>query len=138
VLDGAVRSSSHPCSFNPEETDPGKTVIGGSVDPRAYLDLMLKKKILTPAGNRTPTPRRPVHRLAAIFFINELYIILKLFLISSIHKLKSNSSRTSNKNSDRNHSCGSLVMTCLIILFNYNKTSFLLCFGMHINVVLVL
>lgn len=58
--------------------------------------------------------------------------------ISFIHKLKGNSNLTSKKNADRNHSCGSRVMTCFIILFNYHKISFLVCFYVYINVVLEL
>jgi hypothetical protein len=58
--------------------------IGGWVVPRAGLSVTLKKQILTPAGNRTPTPRRPAHSLAILFLINKLYIILKLCVLALV------------------------------------------------------
>jgi hypothetical protein len=50
-------SASHPGHFTPREGGPGTHWIGGWVGPRAVLDAVVKRKIPSPAGNRTLEPR---------------------------------------------------------------------------------
>jgi hypothetical protein len=54
ALDGAKWSVSCPCRFTPRERAPGTQWIGGWVGPRAGLDTVVKRKIPSPAGTRTP------------------------------------------------------------------------------------
>jgi hypothetical protein len=53
VLDGGESSPSRLGRFTPRESALGAHWIGGWVDPRAVLDAVVKRKISSPAGNRT-------------------------------------------------------------------------------------
>jgi hypothetical protein len=53
TLDGGEWSASRPERFTPRERTPGTHWIGGWVGPRAVLDTVVKRKIPSPAGNRT-------------------------------------------------------------------------------------
>jgi hypothetical protein len=54
--DGGEWSGSRPGRFTPRERAPGTPRIGGWVGPRAGLDAVVKRKIPSPAGNRTLEP----------------------------------------------------------------------------------
>jgi hypothetical protein len=56
ALEGGERSASLPGRFTPRERVPGTPWIGGCVGPRAVLDAVVKRKIPSPAGNRTLEP----------------------------------------------------------------------------------
>jgi hypothetical protein len=57
ALAGGEWSASHPGRFTPAERASGTHCIGGSVDPRAGMDGLEKRKFLHPPGLGTPTPR---------------------------------------------------------------------------------
>jgi len=50
-VDGSEWSAPRPI---PGERTPGIHLIGGWMDTRASLDVVVKRKILSPAGNQTP------------------------------------------------------------------------------------
>jgi hypothetical protein len=52
TLDGGEWQASRPGHFSLRESDPGTHWIGGWVGPRAVLDTVVKRKVLSPAGNR--------------------------------------------------------------------------------------
>jgi hypothetical protein len=54
---GGEWSASLPGRLTPRERTPATHWIGGWVDPRAVLDAVVKRKIPSPAGNRTLGPR---------------------------------------------------------------------------------
>jgi hypothetical protein len=54
VLDGGDLLASHPGRFTPSEGAPSTHWIGRWVGPSTSLDAVGKRKILTPAENRTP------------------------------------------------------------------------------------
>jgi hypothetical protein len=54
ALDGSELSASRPGRFTPREGAPGTHSVGGWVGPRDGLDMVSKRKIPSPAGNRTP------------------------------------------------------------------------------------
>jgi hypothetical protein len=58
ALDGGEWSASRPDRFTPKERAPGTHWIGGSVGPRAVLDLVVKRKI--PSPRRESNPRTPI------------------------------------------------------------------------------
>jgi hypothetical protein len=58
ALDGDEWSASHPGRFTPRERAPGTHWIGGWVGPRAVLDAVVKRKILSP--RRESNPRTPI------------------------------------------------------------------------------
>jgi len=48
ALDGSEWSASRLCRFTPRERAPVTHWVGGYVDPRAGLDAVVKRKILSP------------------------------------------------------------------------------------------
>jgi hypothetical protein len=58
ALDGGEWSASRPGRFTPKERACGTHWIGGSVDSRAVLDAVVKRKI--PSPRRESNPRTPV------------------------------------------------------------------------------
>jgi hypothetical protein len=65
ALDGGERSASRPGRFTPRERAPGTHWIGGCVGPRAVLDVVVKRKILSPrreSKSRTPIVQPLVQR----------------------------------------------------------------------------
>jgi hypothetical protein len=60
ALDRGEWSASHPGRFTPRERAPGTHWIGGWVDPRAFLDAVVKRKI--PSPRRESNPRTPIVR----------------------------------------------------------------------------
>jgi hypothetical protein len=57
VLNEGEWSDSHSCRLTPGETTPCTNFTGGWVGPKAGLDVMEKRKLLIPIGNRTPAHR---------------------------------------------------------------------------------
>jgi hypothetical protein len=57
ALDGGALSASRPERFTSRERAPGSDWIGSWVGPRAVLGAVVKRKIPSPAGNRTLEPR---------------------------------------------------------------------------------
>jgi hypothetical protein len=57
ALDGGEWSASRPGRFTPTERAPGTHWIEGWVGSRAVLEAVAKRKIPSPAGNRTLEPR---------------------------------------------------------------------------------
>jgi hypothetical protein len=57
--DGGEWSASRPGRFTTRERAPSTHCTGGWVGPRAVLDTVVKRKILSPAGNRTLEHRSP-------------------------------------------------------------------------------
>jgi hypothetical protein len=60
ALDGGEWSVSRPGRFTPRERTPCTHCNGGWVGPRAGLDALVKRKIPSPAGNRTLEPQSVV------------------------------------------------------------------------------
>jgi hypothetical protein len=62
VLDGSEWSASRPGRFTPRERAPGTHWIGGWVGPRAVLDAVVERKILSPRqeSNSRTTVVQPV------------------------------------------------------------------------------
>jgi hypothetical protein len=58
ALDGDEWSASRPGCFTPRERAPGTHWIGGWVDPRAFLNAVVKRKI--PSPRREANPRTPI------------------------------------------------------------------------------
>jgi hypothetical protein len=58
ALDGGDLSASRPGRCTPRERVPGTYCIGGWVDPRAVVDAVVKRKILSP--RRKSNPRTPI------------------------------------------------------------------------------
>jgi hypothetical protein len=56
ALDVGEWSASRPGRFTPRERAPGTHWIGGWVGPSAVLDAVMKRKIPSPAVNRTLEP----------------------------------------------------------------------------------
>jgi hypothetical protein len=48
ALDGGEWSASQPGHFTPKKSAPGTHWIGGWVGPRANLDVVVKRKVLSP------------------------------------------------------------------------------------------
>jgi hypothetical protein len=61
LLDGGDWLAARPCHFTSGETAPIANWIGDSVDPRAGLDAVERRKNVVPPGHRTPT-HRPSNR----------------------------------------------------------------------------
>jgi hypothetical protein len=59
ALYGGEWSASRPDRFIPWETAPCTHWIGGWVDPRAVLDVVVKKKILSPYQDSNPRSSSP-------------------------------------------------------------------------------
>jgi hypothetical protein len=57
ALEGGEWSASRPGRFIPRERTPGIHWIGGWVGPRDVLDGVVKRRIPSPAGNRTLIPQ---------------------------------------------------------------------------------
>jgi hypothetical protein len=53
ALDGGEWSASRPGRFTPKEGVPGTHWIGSWVGPRVVLKAVVRRKIPSPAGNRT-------------------------------------------------------------------------------------
>jgi hypothetical protein len=66
ALDGGEWSASRLCRFTPSERAPGTHWIGGWVGSRAFLDAVAKRKIPSPAENRTLEPRSSSPQCSAI------------------------------------------------------------------------
>jgi hypothetical protein len=63
ALDGGEWSASHPGCFTPRERAPGTRWIGFWVGPRTSLDVVMKRKILSPCRDSNPPIIQPVaHR----------------------------------------------------------------------------
>jgi hypothetical protein len=54
ALDGGEWLASFPGHFTPREIAPGTHWIGGWVGPRAVLDMVVKRKILSPHWESNP------------------------------------------------------------------------------------
>jgi len=54
TLDGVEWSALRPCRFIPRERSPGSHWIGGWVSPRAGLDAVVQRKILSPSRHSNP------------------------------------------------------------------------------------
>jgi hypothetical protein len=57
TIAGVEWLAARPFRLTPEETAQGTHCMGGWVGPTADLDVMEKKTILPPTGNRTPIAR---------------------------------------------------------------------------------
>jgi hypothetical protein len=62
ILVGGERSASRPCRFTAGERAPGTLWIGGWVDPRAGMDDVVMRKIVTLPGLKVRTLDRPARR----------------------------------------------------------------------------
>jgi hypothetical protein len=80
ALDGSEWSASRPDRFTPRKRVPGTHWTGGWVGPRAVLDAVMKKKILSP--RRVSNPRTPIVQPAA-----QRYTTALTWLLSLIHML---------------------------------------------------
>jgi hypothetical protein len=67
TIDGSEWSASRPGRFTPRERVPGTSWTGGWVGPRAILDAVVKRKILSP--RRESNPDRPA-RSPALYRLN--------------------------------------------------------------------
>jgi hypothetical protein len=63
ALDGGEWSASRPGRFTPRERAPGTHWLGGCVGPRAVLDAVVKRKILSP--RQESNPRTPIVQAVA-------------------------------------------------------------------------
>jgi hypothetical protein len=70
ALDGGEWSASRPGHFTPKEGAPVTHWIGGWVGSKAVLEAVVKRKIPSPAGNRTLEPLLGVLDICGIFHIH--------------------------------------------------------------------
>jgi hypothetical protein len=74
ALDGGEWSASRPGRFTPREKAPDTHWIGGWVGPRGGLDAVMKRKILSPCRDSSPSIIQPV----AQRYATELYRLTEL------------------------------------------------------------
>jgi hypothetical protein len=78
ALDGGEWSASRSGRFTPRERDPGTHWIGGWVGPRAVLDAVVKRKILS--SRRESNPRTPIIQPVAQRYTDWAITALKIVL----------------------------------------------------------
>jgi hypothetical protein len=74
ALDGGKWSASCPCCFTPRERAPHTHWIGGWVDPRAILDMVIKRKIPSPPPQES-NPRTPIIQSVAYCLLKYMFMI---------------------------------------------------------------
>jgi hypothetical protein len=82
ALDGSEWSASCPGCFTPRERAPGTHWIGGWVGPRASLNTVVMRNILSPT--RTQTPDHPAHSPVQHHWYIPVPYIIRSFMVYTI------------------------------------------------------